>query len=89
MQFDKSAFQFLTDLKKNNNRDWFTERKDILKEHQNHAKEFYAAIRENLERHDEIDQFKLFRIYRDVRFSKIKHLINPILQAHFLEQEPT
>ena len=27
MQFDKSAFQFLTDLKKNNNRDWFTERK--------------------------------------------------------------
>lgn len=83
MQFDKSAFQFLTDLKKNNNRDWFTERKDIFKEHQNHAKEFYAAIRENLERHDEIDQFKLFRIYRDVRFSKDKTPYQPHFAGSF------
>ena len=83
MQFDKKAFQFLKDLKKNNNRDWFTERKDIFKEHQNHAKEFYAAIRENLESHDEIDKFKLFRIYRDVRFSKDKTPYQPHFAGSF------
>ena len=79
MQFDKAAFQFLSDLKANNQREWFTARKDVFKKHQDHAKEFYASIRKNLEAHDEIDQFKLYRIYRDVRFSKDK---TPY-QSHF------
>jgi uncharacterized protein (TIGR02453 family) len=83
MQFDKSAFQFLSDLKENNNREWFTERKEVFKEHQNHAKEFYGTIRENLEKHDEIDQFKLFRIYRDVRFSKDKTPYKPHFAGSF------
>jgi uncharacterized protein (TIGR02453 family) len=83
MQFDTSAFQFLTELKKNNNREWFTERKDIFKAHQDAVKEFYAAIQENLEKHDEIDKFKLFRIYRDVRFSKDKTPYQPHFAGSF------
>jgi len=72
MQFNKSSLQYLKDLQKNNNRDWFSETKPTFLEAQNNAKELYAAIRENLEKHDEIEKFKLFRIYRDVRFSKDK-----------------
>ena len=83
MQFDKAAFQFLSDLKANNQREWFTERKDIFKKHQNHAKDFYASIRKKLEAHDEIDQFKLYRIYRDVRFSKDKTPYQPHFAGSF------
>lgn len=83
MQFEKSSLQFLKDLKKNNNRDWFAEQKPVFKKAQDNAKEFYAAIRENLERHDEIDTFKLFRIYRDVRFSKDKTPYQPHFAGSF------
>jgi uncharacterized protein (TIGR02453 family) len=83
MQFEKSALQFLSALKENNTREWFTEHKDAFKEKQEHAKELYAAVRENLERHDEIDQFKLYRIYRDVRFSKDKTPYQPHFAGSF------
>lgn len=72
MPIEKSTFQFLKDLKENNNRDWFADNKPNFTEAQDNAKELYNSIREGLEKHDEIEKFKLFRIYRDVRFSKDK-----------------
>ncbi|MBE7661325.1 DUF2461 domain-containing protein [Tenacibaculum finnmarkense] len=72
MQVDKSIFKYLENLKQNNNRDWFTDQKPRFVEVQKSVKEFYGKVSENLETHDVIDKFKLFRIYRDVRFSKDK-----------------
>ncbi len=72
MQFEKSSFQYLKDLKKNNNRDWFAEHKPRFKDAQDNAKAFYGAIQDRLNVHDEIEKMKIFRIYRDVRFSKDK-----------------
>ncbi|MDC3195553.1 DUF2461 domain-containing protein [Flavobacteriaceae bacterium] len=72
MQFEKSSLSYLKKLKNNNNRDWFAKHKPTFIEAQNNAKLLYAEIRNNLEEHDEIEKFKLFRIYRDVRFSKDK-----------------
>ncbi|MCG1036723.1 DUF2461 domain-containing protein [Polaribacter sargassicola] len=83
MQFEKSSFQYLKDLKKNNTRDWFADTKPTFIKAQNNAKELYAAVRENLEKHDEIDKFKLFRIYRDVRFSKDKTPYKPHFAGSF------
>lgn len=83
MQLEKSTLQFLKDLKENNNRDWFAAQKDAFKEIQDHAKDFYAHIREDIEKHDEIDKFKLFRIYRDVRFSKDKTPYKPHFAGSF------
>ena len=83
MQFEKSSLQFLKDLKENNNRDWFAENKPAFKKAQNNAKELYATIRENLEKHDEIEKFKLFRIYRDVRFSHDKTPYQPHFAGSF------
>ncbi|MEQ6124062.1 DUF2461 domain-containing protein [Pseudotenacibaculum sp. MALMAid0570] len=83
MQFNKSSFQFLKDLKKNNNRDWFAEQKPRFIEAQDNAKALYASIRKNLEEHDEIEKFKLFRIYRDVRFSKDKTPYKPHFAGSF------
>ncbi len=83
MLFQKSSLQYLKNLKKNNNRDWFTETKPVFKEAQDNAKAFHGAIREHLEKHDEIDRYKLYRIYRDVRFSKDKTPYQPHFAASF------
>lgn len=83
MQFNKTSLQFLKDLKKNNNREWFAEHKPKFKVAQDDAKRFYAAIQANLEKHDNIEKFKLFRIYRDVRFSKDKTPYQPHFAGSF------
>ena len=72
MQFEKSTFQFLKDLQKNNNRDWFAEHKPTYEKAQQNAKDVFAAIHQKLHAHDEIEKSKMMRIYRDVRFSKDK-----------------
>jgi uncharacterized protein (TIGR02453 family) len=83
MQFNKTSLQFLKDLKKNNNREWFNEHKPQFKIAQDEAKNFYGAIQANLEKHDKIEKFKLFRIYRDVRFSKDKTPYQPHFAGSF------
>ncbi|WP_027075994.1 DUF2461 domain-containing protein [Maribacter antarcticus] len=68
----KSTLDFLNELKKNNNRDWFTEQKKTFKTHESEIKSFLNAVMELMHAHDEIEKLKVFRIYRDVRFSKDK-----------------
>lgn len=68
----KEAFDFLKDLAKNNNKDWFQTHKVTFKEHEADVKSFYQNVQEHLDAHDEIEKMKMFRIYRDVRFSKDK-----------------
>jgi uncharacterized protein (TIGR02453 family) len=66
------AFQILKDLNENNNREWFAENKVRFKNHEAQVKAFYETVKNNLSQHDEIEKLKMFRIYRDVRFSKDK-----------------
>ena len=68
----KDVFSFLKKLKQNNNREWFHEHKTVFKELELRVKQFYAQVYEQLNTVDSIDTFKIFRIYRDVRFSKNK-----------------
>jgi uncharacterized protein (TIGR02453 family) len=68
----KDVFSFLKKLKQNNNREWFHEHKTVFKELELGVKQFYAQVYEQLNTVDSIDTFKIFRIYRDVRFSKNK-----------------
>ena len=72
MQLPKSLFSFFTDLQQNNNRDWFMEHKPTFKTLETQVKNFGEQLKDQLNQHDHIDRFKLFRIYRDVRFSKDK-----------------
>lgn len=67
-----SVLTFLKKLEKNNNRDWFTENKKTFKTVETEVKAVYNEIYSLLNEHDEIDKLKVFRIYRDVRFSKDK-----------------
>lgn len=68
----KSLFGFLKDLKKNNDRPWFNDHKEQYQEHQAFMKSWLAALQEEMDQHDLIEGSKLYRIYRDVRFSKDK-----------------
>lgn len=68
----KEVFSFFKRLQKNNNRDWFNENKPEFKELEKEVKQFYNQLYNKINTHDEVDKLKLFRIYRDVRFSKNK-----------------
>lgn len=66
------VLNFLEKLHKNNNRDWFNDHKKEFKNIESSVKTFYKSLFELLKQHDDTDDLKLFRIYRDVRFSKDK-----------------
>lgn len=68
----KGVFDFLNELQKNNDRDWFEAHKSDFKNYQSEVKSFLEAAKINLSHHDDIEKMKLFRIYRDVRFSTDK-----------------
>ncbi|ROI01217.1 DUF2461 domain-containing protein [Chryseobacterium sp. G0240] len=66
----KKAFEFLKQLEKNNNREWFVQHKTeydlVVKEN----KAFFNQIYNQLQEHDNLKGIHIFRIYRDIRFSK-------------------
>jgi len=68
----KEVFDFLKQLDKNNNRDWFNAHKPQFIQLNEQAKTVFNAVSEKMKTHDEIEKLKFFRIYRDVRFSKNK-----------------
>ena len=72
MQLDSAIFQFFNKLEQNNNREWFEQHKPEFKALETTVKQFGEALKDQLNQHDSIDRFKLFRVYRDVRFSKDK-----------------
>ena len=68
----KATLDFLNNLKENNHRDWMTDNKKTYLSSENSLKELYAYIENKLNEEDEIEKVKLFRINRDIRFSKDK-----------------
>ena len=69
MQLNPAIFRFFKQLAKNNNRKWFEQNKSEFKALETEVKQFGEALKDQLNQNDSIDLFKLFRIYRDVRFS--------------------
>lgn len=83
----KQTFQFLTDLRENNDRDWFQANKlryDAAKEE---FERFISALLSEIERFDPTIAHHrakdcIFRIYRDVRFSSDKSPYKTHFGAH-------
>lgn len=72
MKIQASTLQFLRDLSLHNHREWFQEHKDRYASAQDDMKQFTKAVEDALNETDEIETANLFRIYRDVRFSRDK-----------------
>lgn len=72
----KSSIDFLSVLKKHNDRDWFNANKALFLKEQHYIELFADALLEELNSHDVIEtpsgKKSLHRIYRDTRFSKEK-----------------
>lgn len=72
----KSTFTFLAELKENNNREWFTDHKDRYRVEHAKVADFADQLIEEVNKFDVLEpttgKKSLFRIYRDVRFSKDK-----------------
>jgi len=71
-----STLQFLKDLKKNNDRDWFNANKARFVEAQDNVAAFTEGLMQQMSGMDQIEmkpgKKAMMRIYRDVRFSKDK-----------------
>ena len=67
-----SLLKFLKDIKKNNNRDWFAKNKPRYQEELEKFKVFANTFLDEMNKMDEIETLKIYRIYRDTRFSKDK-----------------
>ena len=72
----KSTLSFLKSLKNNNNREWFTENKPVFQAENEHFISFADDVLSEMNKFDNIEtqsgKKSVFRIYRDVRFSKNK-----------------
>jgi len=72
----KDSLDFLTDLSKNNNREWFNTCKDRYLTARDNIIDFADALLVEMNKHDQIEtpsgKRSVFRIYRDVRFAKDK-----------------
>lgn len=78
MNISSSTFDFLRALKENNNREWFNAKKDAYEEAKTNIENFIQSLIHKLADFDPHIEKSisakqcLFRIYRDVRFSKDK-----------------
>ncbi|MEM9837247.1 MAG: DUF2461 domain-containing protein [Bacteroidota bacterium] len=87
-QINAATFQFLTELKHNNNRDWFAEHKPRYEAARGNMAAFAQELLDRLSETDVLEtasgKKSLFRIYRDVRFSKNKDPYKTSLSGHFV-----
>ena len=89
--FDAETFAFLRDLAKHNDRDWFAENKERYEESVKEPfLQFISDVGPELRKVSKAlvadprpNGGSMFRIYRDVRFSKDKSPYKPYASAHF------
>lgn len=76
MTLIKNNLDFLKQLKKNNNREWFQLNKSVYEKNRQAIITFSDEVLTLLNQHDNIETISgkksLYRIYRDIRFSKDK-----------------
>ncbi len=89
---EKSTFDFLQKLSKNNNRDWFQTHKEQYLKAQLNVEHFMDALIEKMNAHDQLETSSgkkgLYRIYNDVRFSKDKAPYNPRFAGYLRRVKP-
>lgn len=81
-------FSFFSELENNNTRDWFEPQKARFKALEGEMKQFASILTSAMNEHDSIDKFKLFRLYRDVRFSKDKTPFKTHFGISFHREKP-
>lgn len=83
---DQKTLTFLEELSQNNNREWFQEHKPWYEESRKKFKSFVQQVRLDLMQRDGIEKTKVYRIYRDLRFTKDKTPYKTHFAANFTRE---
>ena len=84
----QNVLNFLSQLKKNNNREWFNANKYLYENALEEFKSFVQNVHQQMSKNDLIEPAKIFRLYRDLRFSKDKTPFKTNLGALFMRMKP-
>jgi uncharacterized protein (TIGR02453 family) len=87
----KSTLDFLSDLSQNNNREWFARNKTRYLDALEDARAFAGRLSDRVSLHDRIEPTEggnLYRVYRDVRFSKNKSPYNARFGGYLRRVKP-
>jgi len=88
----KSTLDFLRNLSRNNDRDWFHANKEQYYHAQENAEQFFDQLVVRMNTHDQIEtpsgKRSLYRIYNDVRFSKGKDPYNVRFAGYLKRTKP-
>ena len=87
-KINSDIFSFFKELDQNNNRVWFEANKKRFKSLEAEMKFFSAQLETEMNTFDRIEKTKIFRIYRDVRFSKDKTPYKTHFGVSFHREKP-
>lgn len=89
---DRSTFDFLTKLSRNNNRDWFQKNKGLYLAAQENVSIWVNQLITEMNKHDQLKtsnaKESLYRIYNDVRFAEDKKPYNPRFAGYLRREKP-
>ena len=89
---EKSTFDYLKTLSRNNNREWFNDHRENYLEAKANVEAFVDSLIHAMNGHDQLEPVSgkksLYRIYNDVRFSEDKTPYNPRFAGHLRRQKP-
>lgn len=84
----KENIDFLKLLKANNDRQWFSNNKDSFYKTKQNIDSFFNEIGNELRKVDSIENIKIYRIYKDIRFSKDKTPYKTHFSVSFSRTKP-
>lgn len=89
---EKSTLDFLTQLRRHNDREWFQKNKERYLESNANVVSWVDALIHTMNQHDHIQtataKESLYRIYNDVRFAKDKTPYSPRFAGYLKRQKP-
>ena len=87
-KISQNIFAFLEELKKNNNKDWFSSHKSDYEKAKADFSEFFQAVHSEIAKNDFVSEPKIYRIHRDLRFSKDKTPYKTHFGGYFARRQP-
>jgi uncharacterized protein (TIGR02453 family) len=89
---EKSTFDFLKRLKRNNSREWFQKNKSQYLAAQENVSSWVSQLIHEMNKHDQLETISakesLYRIYNDVRFAEDKTPYNPRFAGYLRREKP-
>ena len=81
-------FNFLEELSKNNNKEWFDSHQELFLLAKEEATHIFNEIYNRVAAQDYVSDMKIYRIYRDLRFSKDKTPYKTHFGLYFQRKQP-